>query len=194
MTEPLKSPAFEDVLERRARELAETVKLIEEGETFSTIAVLAVGATNLGLPVDHLKEVVPRTAVTSLPGLPPWFSGVAQVRGVLMSVVHLGRWLGLAGMDAGPFFAVLDGSRGPLALEVDAVAGFRAVRTDEIAKDLEEVTLKAAGLVRAATRDLVLILDPSALLGHKDIDIETVAAGRKESGLRPGRPGRKEES
>ena len=185
MSEEGKNLLNEDELERRARMLAETAEAAEESETFATIAVIAIGGASLGLPVDRLKEIVPRTAVTALPGLPPWISGIAQVRGVLMAVVHLGRWLGLAGMEAGPFFAVLDGPQGPLALEIDAVSGFRTVKTNEIAADLGTVDLKVAGLVRAATKDLVLILNPLELLGSKDIVVEMAAGSALAPAARP---------
>jgi len=179
MNEPSKPSRYDEVLERRARELAEVVKTVEEGEIFATIAVLSVGTTKLGIPVEHLKEVVARTAVTALPSLPPWISGIAQVRGTLMSVVHLGRWLGLSGMERGPFFAVLDGPQGSLALEVDAVAGFDAIATHELSSEEGAISLRIPGLVRATTKELVLILEPLALLGSKDILLETGDCGAK---------------
>jgi len=170
----------EDVLDRRARELAETAKGAEEGGAFATITVVAVGAVQLGLPVESLKEIVPRTAVTPLPGLPPWISGIAQIRGVVIAVVHLGRWLGLAGLDAGPFFAVIAGPAGPLALEIDAVSGLRSVKAGEIAADLGTLEVKVPGLVRAATKDLVMILDPQVLLASEDVLMDSgTAIGRK---------------
>lgn len=188
-----KRPGYEETLERRARALAEVAAAAEEGAAFAMIAVLAVGDARLGVPAESLAEVVRRPPVTPLPGLAPWFTGIAQIRGELVSVVHLGRWLGLRGAQTGPFFAVLDGERGPLALEIDAVEGFRTIREHELAPGLGDGLVRIPGLVAAATRDLTLILDPGALLSHRDIVAEPDAAGAGGPAPRPGDVRRTEE-
>jgi purine-binding chemotaxis protein CheW len=184
MSESPSRKSADEVLEERARALAEKVEKTDDSEVFATVAEIAVGKIRFGLPVEYLVRVVERTAVTPLPGLPPWISGIAQVRGVLMSVVHLGRWLGVGGKDEGPFFAVLHHPQGPLAVEVDAVAGVRAVKASEVASDSEAFAFRVPGIVRAATKDLLLILNPAELLGSGDLIVDTGGAEAETLGSR----------
>ena len=45
----------------------------------------------------------------ALPGLPVYMPGVTQVRGEVMSVVDLGRWLGAPNCGAPGFLAIVAG-------------------------------------------------------------------------------------
>ena len=54
-----------------------------------------VGDATLAVPIASLRGVEPFAAVSRLPHLPPWVVGVTNVRGTVVGVVDLARFLGL---------------------------------------------------------------------------------------------------
>ncbi len=53
------------------------------------------------VPIAFLRGVEPPLPVTPLPGAPPWVLGVTNVRGTVVGVVDLARFLGLGEAPAG---------------------------------------------------------------------------------------------
>ncbi len=78
---------FQESLAARLREAA--------GEPVSTSRLgLQSGARNWMLKLEDAGEIVPVPDVTPVPLTKPWFLGLANVRGVLVSVVDLSRFAG----------------------------------------------------------------------------------------------------
>ena len=78
---------FQESLAARLREAA--------GEPVSTSRLgLQSGARNWMLKLEDAGEIVPVPDLTPVPLTKPWFLGLANVRGVLVSVVDLSRFVG----------------------------------------------------------------------------------------------------
>jgi chemotaxis signal transduction protein len=59
------------------------------------IMVFRLSKLRYAVEIDHIREVVRDPAVTRIPGLPDWVLGVTNLHGDIMSVVDLGRFLGI---------------------------------------------------------------------------------------------------
>jgi purine-binding chemotaxis protein CheW len=146
------------ILLRRAERLARSHTDERSSRVVDRIAVLEVGAERIGVPVEGLREIVLCPPIAALPGLPPWIRGVVQLRGELMTVVDLGRWLGIEGAGEGEGrLAVIATPAGPIGLLAARVAGFREVEESELSEQI--LGANESGSIRATTRDLVAILD-----------------------------------
>jgi purine-binding chemotaxis protein CheW len=105
------------------------------GEQLTLLQVEAAGARLL-LAAGMLLEVVTRPDVTHVPAMPLWVSGVANLRGVVLTVVDLAPRLGLgaAVITDRSCLLVLEGSHGQAytALGADRVGRLHLVEVGAI--------------------------------------------------------------
>jgi purine-binding chemotaxis protein CheW len=167
MSEAEGNSKYDEVLEQRARILAEKARTTQQQKAETVVAVVAVGPEQFGLPVDSMREIVKTPPISKLPETPTWFAGITQVRGDIMGAVNLGRWFGVTDSGGG-FLAVAGGEQGLIGLIVDSVLGFREISSEEIA---ERLTLGVGQSVFAITKDLVRLVDIQHLLADERLVI-----------------------
>ena len=161
----------QEILEARARQLAQLAEDREEGTLYDTVVVVTVGDEKLGIPAESLRIISERFSVTPIFGAPPWLAGITHVRGQVLSVVHLAYWLGHSGGHVGSKLAVVESARGALGLLVDEVIGFREVLESELSTTLTP-NATAQRFTRAITQDLVTLLDVRQLLLSDEIVVD----------------------
>ena len=103
------APARVDAAGRRARLRQYQLQLIERmqaarANTGAGVHQLGVqiGARRYLLELTQTGEIVALTALTAMPLTAPWYLGLANIRGALVSVVDLARYLGEGDTPAGP--------------------------------------------------------------------------------------------
>lgn len=159
------------ILEERAKRLARPVASDEQQTAYDTVVVVTVGDEKLGIPARSLRVISERFSVTPVFGTPPWLAGIAHVGGELISVVHLGHWLGEATRREGACLAVVEGPQGALGLLIDDVIGFREVLESDLSETLSPNAAKQR-FTRAITKDLVTLLDVARLLESEEIIVD----------------------
>jgi chemotaxis signal transduction protein len=160
------------VFERRARELARQLDDHAPRRLHARVLVVTCGRERYGLPAENLREVVPATKPTALPGLPAWLPGVVAIHGAPICVVDLPELLGVGATGERRYFAVVEGAPGAVALHVDEVPGFRDVLEEELADSVSRSDDPRLYPVRAMTTDLVSIIDVERLLMVKGIRVD----------------------
>lgn len=168
MNEAISEAKYQEVLEKRAQALALAPTARGERSLACTVALVGVGTEVFGVPVDGMHEIVRTPPITPLPSLPAWLPGIVQIRGEVLSAVHLGKWLGIEESGPAHYLVVLAGFEVPLGLLVSSVCGFRDVYQDELATGLREGE-HGRRPVSLTTRDLVSILDLPALVRSPDL-------------------------
>lgn len=163
---------FDQVLELRAERLRRSGRREDRHRVVEEIAVLAVGNERVGIPVAGLRELVPCPPIAALPGLPPWLTGVVQIRGELISVVDLARWLDIPSDQVPDRLAVVEGPSGALGLLAHRVLGFRELADEDLADDHVGTSPVAGRLLRGMTNDLVAILDVGRLVADQDLTVD----------------------
>jgi twitching motility protein PilI len=124
-----KNSAFAKLLEyeKRSRQFAPGGKSgsgpAEEwsGVTFS------LGGSRLACNIDRISEILPCPQVTPVPGAKAWIVGLANVRGELLTVIDLGRYLSGVRSPVTASSRLLSASlnRAPIGLLIDEVYGQR---------------------------------------------------------------------
>jgi purine-binding chemotaxis protein CheW len=113
-----------------------------------TLLLVEAAGTRLLLAASSLLEVVARPEVTHVPAMPRWVSGVANLRGVVLTVIDLAPRLGLgpAILTDRSCLLVLEGSHGQAhtALGADRVGRLHLVEASAFER------LPPAGLPVAA--------------------------------------------
>jgi twitching motility protein PilI len=86
-----------------------------------------IGSTWLAAPREDVREVITPPRATRVPNAQPWLTGVANVRGELMTLVDLPQLLGLQASEPlrSQRVLVLNSKRTPAGFLVDEVAGYR---------------------------------------------------------------------
>jgi purine-binding chemotaxis protein CheW len=121
--------------------------------------LLQVGRDWFALPIASLREVVADPPVTPLPTAPPTVRGLVNVRGEIVPLLDTAAMLGLGGMAAAPFAAVLDTPVGPVGL---AAASVR--EPAELGERVGPAQARGAVAAHTAGPRVAVLLDPAVLL------------------------------
>jgi purine-binding chemotaxis protein CheW len=133
------------------------------------LVIFRVAATQYGVAIEDVEEILPPQTVTRLPGAPNGVLGVADVRGQIVPVFDLHWKFGVPAPedDANARFVLVRTYEGPVALLVDGVdevvdcrrEAFQSVRTPGQTAGLGYLN----GVFRHA-ESLVLWVDPVRLV------------------------------
>jgi len=135
------------------------------------LLVFRVGSLACAAEVESVREILPRLAVTRIPGAPPVVAGLVNVRGQLVTVVEGWRALHQAApqeADAGGTTMLLQvGGGRVLGFTVDEVLDLLAVPSAALERrealpGVDPTLVRAVG--RRAGQPFV-VLDTDALLG-----------------------------
>jgi chemotaxis signal transduction protein len=146
------------ILEERARRLAAPRERPPAAESTDVLVFLR-GGERYGVEALHVKEVLPTTSPTPLPGRRPGLAGIANHRGRILAVVDLGGLRPLAGGRLEGRIVVVEAPGVTFGLLADEVTGIVPIAQTDM-------TAGAPGSdawVRATTGGMASILDLEAL-------------------------------
>lgn len=159
-------PWAEQILRRRAEELAERPDSIADDRPAISLLLARGAATLYGLELRHLVQIVPMPRLARVPGAVPAMLGVIAVGGKVMRLFDIDR---LCGAASSPMPRA-DGDPGH-AVVLRTVGGRTAalrVRTVERVADIDPprhaAPPEAGAFIKAITGDRVAVLDMAALL------------------------------
>jgi purine-binding chemotaxis protein CheW len=125
-----------------------------------------------GCELSAIREIVPYRKATRLPGAPPYVSGIINLRGTIMTVVHLGRRLGVSDETRidGSIILVEYKSK-CMGFEVDEVMDVQPLVTDRMESVTEALPggESIKGIVKGMGHvdgSVVVVLDIAQLVGH----------------------------
>jgi purine-binding chemotaxis protein CheW len=125
-----------------------------------------------GCSLSSIREIIPYRPATRLPGAPPYVSGLINLRGTIVTVVNMGRRLGVSEetRSDGSIILVEHGSK-CMGFEVDEVMDVQAMETDRMESpgDVVPGGENIRGIVRGMGHlddAVVIVLDVSALVGQ----------------------------
>lgn len=142
----LTDEALQQAWSRRAAQIAQALQEQEQGERLE-VAVIQLGRERYGLEVEYIFDIRMAENITRVPRTPEWVAGVVNLRGQILSVVDLQRYLALPiserAPEAGPRHLLLvQTSHMELAILVDAVLSIQNLPTHRI----QEATSVVRGL------------------------------------------------
>ncbi|MBI4042191.1 MAG: purine-binding chemotaxis protein CheW [Deltaproteobacteria bacterium] len=166
------SPGFQKTTEEkrrvfreRARKLAEVPK-IEKRESQIEVLEFFLAKERYGIEASFIREVWPLREYASVPGTPSFFLGLANMRGELIAVIDLKRFLGLSpspipssAVTSEKKLIVVSHEQNQWGLLADAVAGLRNVPEKRLQTSLLTLTGIRAEYLRGVTADRLAILD-----------------------------------
>ncbi len=106
------------------------------GPEFTGVA-FRIGSWRLVSAMSEIDEILRVPRCTRVPGAQPWVRGVANLRGVILSVIDLGAYLGETGArdTSGARVLVINGRGAPSGLMVHELSGMRHFYADQADND-----------------------------------------------------------
>ncbi len=115
-----------------------------------------LAGSRFALPIRNVREVLRPVPITPLPGVPRWLSGVANIRGDIVTVVDLSSYLELqaAETNSGSLVVLNDETNDcQLAFVVHDVAGIRPIAAASPGGSLAQCTARNLGPILAGLGD-----------------------------------------
>jgi len=98
------------------------------------IVTFALGKETYALPLIDLREILVPPKITPVPGAPPFFLGVINLRGTILPVLALKPLVGMSDPDMGTSARIIvaEWQRVLLGLAVDSVSGAALIDSEAI--------------------------------------------------------------
>lgn len=140
-------------IERKCRVAAPGLPVHEEERRQWNGVFFRLRGFELIMPIEQVAEIVDMPPVSSIPGVKPWVMGLANMRGNLLPVVDLGRFLFNDEIAAQGRLLVTRFSGTLVGLRVDAVYGMRHFWDDQQAETLPDLPQPLMPYVSSAYHD-----------------------------------------
>ena len=167
--------ALESDQARLARRAAALARQQNSAASEATIALLLfrLGEEVHGLDLAVIEKVMNWRPCVGMPGAPDYLLGLAEVNGEILSVIDLGRLLGLpGGVAAASGQVILLGKREHrFGLHVAGLEGIRHVALIEIQPPPVSLPTGQARYWRGMTPEGVIILDAEKLMNAPELTI-----------------------
>jgi len=157
------------ILANRAAKLADAYSQVADS-TAQQVQLIAFGRGEhrYGVELRFLTEIRPLSTVTRVPGVPPFFSGVIQLRGDIIAVVDIAVLFGASPSSVTDRFAVVVSSGDvAAALLADSVDDVVDLPAERIHPPLTTFTQSRERYIRGLTEDGLALLDVERLLGDE---------------------------
>lgn len=122
------------LLAQRAQQFATQVQSATRHEQRHFLS-FSIGNETYGMDVETVETIVPLRHITPVPDAPPFFAGVANVKGQMITLLHLPRLFGLSNTDtaSAKFIVVVRGGGLTMGVLTDAVREVVAVQDEQLA-------------------------------------------------------------
>jgi purine-binding chemotaxis protein CheW len=168
------------ILEERARRLAQPPA--ETGAPGAAISVLAfaLAGERYAIETRHVREVLRDAGVIRVPGVPEFVAGVTNLRGEILAVFDLRRFLGLQTKEAAarPAVIVCGEARVEFGILADSVSDVMRLPAAELLADPVFDDKNERQFIRGVTRTATVVLDGLALMGDRRLFIDQPRGAR----------------
>jgi len=113
-----------------------------------------IGDIHMIAPLDQVNEILYYPSMTLVPGTMPWVKGLANIRGSLLPVMDLQRYLGQSAIHLRQHSRIMVINQGELTtgLLVDEVMGLRHFEPEERVSRIKKLDPSVKAYVRGAFR------------------------------------------
>lgn len=159
-----------EVFQERARRLARPPEEDLAGET-TQVVVFALGQESYAVEAAFVETIVPLERITPVPCTPDFVVGVINLRGRILSVIDLHRFLGQTPIPRDSETQVIAVRAAGLEVGILAnqVRDVQPLLLEDLRPALPTASSKAAAYTRGLTPGMVVFLDLQALLKDERI-------------------------
>lgn len=171
------SQASRAILRSRAVDLSQEPPQTVLAREYLEILVFNLAAEVYGLETSFVREVYPLKEFTALPGVPPFVLGIINVRGQILSVIDLVKFMNLQTNGLGQLnkLIVLRNQHMEFGILADEIVGVRSIALDMIQAAPPTVSGIGAEFLRGVTAKHEIILDAAKILNDNKIIVHQLA-------------------
>lgn len=161
------------VLRERARQLAHVPPAADNGARMDVIQIVVAGE-RYGIEAPLVREVCPVPRLTPVPCTPAFVLGIMSLRGEVLSVIDLRRFLELPG-DApsrSGKVVVVGNDIVEIGLLADAIDGVRTLPVAGLQGKLPTLSGARERYLRGVTTDRTAVLDMEAILADDRLIVD----------------------
>jgi purine-binding chemotaxis protein CheW len=164
----------QQILERRARRLAEPPPATGAPQGRIEIVEFRVGAERYAIETTWVREVYQARAITSVPGTPEFVVGIINVRGRIISVVDIRGFFGLRGREGGEGVRVLilRSDEMEFALLADEIVGVSRIAAGDLQATLPTLQGTRSDYLKGITSDRMTVLDAGKMLADPGLVVD----------------------
>lgn len=145
-----------------------------QADTSERYLAFLLGKEQYAIPLLQVKEVIEMSEPTPLPESPPYFKGIINLRGQVISVLDLRAKLQLQKIENGPKTAIIILDIDPsvsIGVIVDRINSVLAFHSEDVSAAPDSMSGKDNYVTGVARRDnhLTLILDVKTAINLSDI-------------------------
>lgn len=173
MTLENKLQQTQEILKKRAEQLAQPINLLETKTQDIQVVVFHLDKEKYGIETIYFREVFRFKELTLLPKVPPFIAGVINVRRKIISVIDLRVIFNLPqeNEQAGHFALILANTEMEFALLADSIEGIRFLNL-EIIYHPPTITDNRQEFIKGITSDQLILLDGEKLLKNKNLIVD----------------------
>jgi purine-binding chemotaxis protein CheW len=127
-----------------------------------------------GIETRYFREIVRLTEFTPIPGTPDFLVGVTNLRGEILAIVDLRKFLSVVskGLTDLSRVVVLGGERCEFGVLADAMRGVIRLPVDSVFEPPGSVSGIGREYMRGVTKDSLVVLDGAVLLNDSRLLID----------------------
>jgi purine-binding chemotaxis protein CheW len=154
-----------NVLKARARALAQPADTRLPRESLEVVA-FRLAEERYAIEQKYVQEIYPLRALTPLPGVPPFYLGIINLRGQILPVIDLKKFFDLPDLGITDLHVVLVVCVDDLELGIlaDAVSGVRSLAQDTLQTTLPTLTGIRMQFLKGISNEQVVVLDAPKIL------------------------------
>lgn len=158
------------ILGERAKILARTPEQAREGEYIEAVAFM-LAQEPYGIETRFIREVYPLKDYTQVPCTPGFVLGLVNVRGRIVSVIDLRKFLDLPGKGVSDLNKVIivHSSEMEFGVLADVILGVQNIAAGELQPSLPTLTGIREEFLKGVTSERMVILDGGKLLSDRNI-------------------------
>ena len=159
------------VLRERARALAREPKPTGAAQESIDVIEFRLASETYAIETAFVREVHPMKDFTPVPGTPPFVLGIINLRGQILSVIDLKKFLNLEDKGLGELnkVIIIRNDRMEFGILADVILGTHPIPRTAIQPPLPTVTGIGAEYLRGVTGERVVILDAGRILADEHI-------------------------
>ena len=165
------------ILAARAQQLAKPLTTEESAKKILEIVEFSLARENYGIASEYVREVFPLNDFTPVPCTPGFVLGIANVRGQIISIVDLRKFLGLStsGITDLNKVIVLEGFGMSFGVVVDFIVEVRQIAEDELLPPVNISGVSGQYLL-GVTAQRMAVIDTEKLLSDKKIVVDEMVS------------------
>ena len=163
-----------EILQARARKLAQPRAHSEEQTRHLDITCFTVAQERYGFESQFIREIIPASQITPLPGVPPFIAGIMNLRGRILCLMEPRHLLGLSAPapQERSLVIVLAGADQEFGLLIDTLTGVCRLPLHSLQEHLPTLSEQGRRYLQGIGPEQLILLDAQAMLLDPRLRIE----------------------